>query len=494
VGIASSYDESKMYKILIVEDVEVVADIQILMLIRAGIAFEARRVETAVDFTRQIELAIPDAILYSASMPQFSGFVALAKARSLCPDTPFIFVSGTHTEETAAETRKRAKTDYVFTTSLAELPSTFERAIKEAEERKKRKAQESAITRLSRMYADQTRELEQLHVQHVILRKLSRYLKASVTPAEVYSAIQCFGPQLFQGTNGRLYLVHPPGKHLESVASWGDKSLTGQTFTIQDCWALRQAQPHWVREPQTELLCGHVTAGSNSAPPYLCVPLFAEGETLGLLHLRRVKEESTPLANAGSMESYLNLAVAVAEETSLALANLKTRDTLHEQSIRDSLTGLYNRRFLEEFLLRELARADRKKHPLSMITMDIDHFKRINDTLGHGAGDIVLRRVGLLLQGFVRKSDIACRVGGEEFSVLLPEASIQIATQRAEAIRKAVQELTLKYEDHTLSAVTVSLGVAAFPEHGTTPEALVRAADQALYDAKYQGRDRVASA
>jgi diguanylate cyclase (GGDEF)-like protein len=483
-----------MHKILIVEDVEVVADLQILMLIRAGIALEARRVETAEDFTRQIELAVPDAILYSASMPQFSVLVASAKAQILCPDTAFIFVSGTHSEETAAETRQHATTDHVFTTSLAELPSTFDRAIKEAEERKKRKAQESAITRLTRMYADQTRDLEQVQVQHVTFRKLSRYLRTSATSAEVYATIECFGPQLFQGTNGKLYLVHPPGQHLESVATWGDKSLTEQTFTIQDCWGLRQAQPHRFRNPQTELLCGHVTADSNSAQPYLCVPLFAEGETLGLLHLRRAKEESNPPENAGSMESGLNLAVAVAEETGLALANLKVHETLHEQSIRDSLTGLYNRRFLEEFLLRELARADRKKHPLSVITMDIDHFKRINDTLGHGAGDIVLRRVGLLLQGFVRQSDIACRVGGEEFSVLLPEASMQIATQRAESIRKAVQELKLKYEDQTLNAITVSLGVAAFPDHGTTPAALLHAADQALYDAKYRGRDRVESA
>src|SRR5437667_321895 len=381
-----------MYKILIVEDVQVVADLQILMLIRAGIAFESRRVETAEDFTRQIELAAPDAILYSASMPHFSGFVASAKAQSLCPDTPLIFVSGTHSEETAAETRKRATTDRVYTTTLAELASTFDRAIKESEERKKKKAQESAITHLSRMYADQTRELEQLHVQHVTLRNLSRYLRASVTPAEVYATLECFGPQLFRDANGKLYLVHLPGKHLA------------------------------------------------------------------------------------------------------ALANLKARDSLHEQSVRDSLTGLYNRRFLEEFLLRELARADRKKHPLSIITMDIDHFKRINDTLGHGAGDIVLRRVGLLLQGFVRQSDIACRVGGEEFSVLLPEASMQIATQRAENIRRAVQELKLNYEEHTLAAITISLGVAAFPDHGTTPAALLHAADQALYDAKYRGRDRVESA
>src|SRR3979409_2158079 len=180
-----------MHKILIVEDVQVVADLQILMLIRAGIAFESRRVETAEEFTRQIELAVPDAILYSASMPHFSGFVASAKAQSLCPDTPFIFVSGTHSEETVAETRKRAPTECIFTTSLADLPSTFDRAMKEAEDSKKRKAQESAITRLSRMYADQTRELEQLHAQHVTLRNLSRYPRASVTQAAGCGALAC---------------------------------------------------------------------------------------------------------------------------------------------------------------------------------------------------------------------------------------------------------------------------------------------------------------
>ncbi|TMH81326.1 MAG: sensor domain-containing diguanylate cyclase [Betaproteobacteria bacterium] len=272
------------------------------------------------------------------------------------------------------------------------------------------------------------------------------------------------------------------------------RALQAEAFTVQDCWALRQTQAHWVGDPRTELLCGHVTSDSSSVPSYLCVPVFAQGETLGLLHLRRVKEESASPENADSIDSCLNLATAVAEETGLALANLRVRDTLHEQSIRDPLTGLYNRRFLEEFLLRELARADRKKHALSIITLDIDHFKRINDTLGHGAGDIVLRRVGLLLQGYVRESDIACRVGGEEFSLLLPEASMQIAAPRAENIRAGVHELRLKYDGHNLGAITISLGVAAFPEHGTTPDTLIRAADQALYDAKSRGRDRVASA
>jgi diguanylate cyclase (GGDEF)-like protein len=296
---------------------------------------------------------------------------------------------------------------------------------------------------------------------------------------------------LFPGTKGRLYLDSVPGRTLESVAAWGEASRSEAALAIHDCWALRQAQAHWVRDPRTELLCGHIVPDPASGPPYLCIPLFAQGETLGLLHLRRAGGES---GDVPSGESRLKLAQAVADEVGLALAGLKVRTSLRQQSIRDPLTGLYNRRFLEEFLLRELARADRKKHPLSIITLDIDHFKRINDSLGHAAGDIALRRVGLLLQGFVRQSDIACRVGGEEFSVLLPEASLQIAAQRAEDIRKAVQELKLKFGDTEIGAITVSLGVAAFPEHGTSVDALIHAADQALYDAKYRGRDRVVSA
>jgi diguanylate cyclase (GGDEF)-like protein len=337
-------------------------------------------------------------------------------------------------------------------------------------------------------------ELERILRQHVNLRKLSSYLKASLTPAEAYAAVECFGPQLFQGTTGKLYLIHPPGDYLEHVATWGEASPNERTFPVRDCWALRRAQPHWVLDTRTEPLCGHVAPVSKSVLPYLCVPLIAQGKMLGLLHVQRLKMESRSSENAGSIESGLELAATVAEEVGLALANLNLRETLQEQSIRDPLTGLHNRRFLEDSLVRELARAKRKTQPLSIILLDIDHFKRINDTFGHGAGDMVLRRLGLVLQAYVRESDIACRVGGEEFSLLLPEGPLQIATQRAEDIRKAVNELTLKHEEQDLGAVTVSLGVATFPDHGTTADALIRAADKVLYDAKHKGRNRVVSA
>jgi diguanylate cyclase (GGDEF)-like protein len=363
-----------------------------------------------------------------------------------------------------------------------------------AKRAKKRERAQAVLAQGGNRLQHRIRELELTLRQHVNLRKLSSYLKASLTPAEAYAAVECFGPQLFQGTTGKLYLIHPPGDYLEHVATWGDASPNEGTFTFWDCWALRRAQPHWVRDTRAEPLCGHVAPASKSVLPYLCVPLIPQGKLQGLLHVRRLKIESGSSRDIGSLESSLNLASNVAEEVGLALANLNLRETLHEQSIRDPLTGLYNRRFLEDSLIRELSRARRKTHPLSIILLDIDHFKRVNDTFGHGAGDMVLRRLGLVLQAYVRESDIACRVGGEEFSVLLPEGPLQIATQRAEDIRKAVNELTLKHEEQDLGTVTVSLGVATFPDHGTTADALIRAADQVLYDAKRKGRNRVVSA
>jgi diguanylate cyclase (GGDEF)-like protein len=184
----------------------------------------------------------------------------------------------------------------------------------------------------------------------------------------------------------------------------------------------------------------------------------------------------------------------VAEDLSLTHANVRLRESLHEQSIKDALTGLFNRRFVDEFLVRELARAERKTRQLSMIALDIDHFKRINDTFGHGAGDKVLQKVGTILQAHVRGSDVASRVGGEEFLLLLAESPLTLAVKRAEDIRSAIHKMALQYENKDLGLITASFGAVAFPDHGRTAESLIRAADRALYAAKNGGRNQVVSA
>jgi diguanylate cyclase (GGDEF)-like protein len=166
------------------------------------------------------------------------------------------------------------------------------------------------------------------------------------------------------------------------------------------------------------------------------------------------------------------------------------RESLRQQSVRDALTGLCNRRYLEETLTRECARAQRNQTPIAVFMIDVDHFKQFNDRHGHEAGDTVLREVGRLLREFARESDIAVRYGGEEFTLVLPDADGNVALDRAEALRAAVESLELSFHGSVLGTLTISIGIALYPEHGRSPNDVLRSADQALYVAKRNGRNR----
>jgi diguanylate cyclase (GGDEF)-like protein len=181
----------------------------------------------------------------------------------------------------------------------------------------------------------------------------------------------------------------------------------------------------------------------------------------------------------------------------MSLANfrlLESREDLRFQSIRDPLTNLFNRRSMEESLDRELRRAARSERPLGIIMLDIDHFKEVNDSFGHEAGDAVLRALGTFLAARIRGEDIACRYGGEEFMLILPEAPLDATRARAEKLWRESKDIRVVFGDETLRTPTVSFGVAVYPEHGATRESVLRAADAALYRAKAEGRDRVVSA
>ncbi len=167
---------------------------------------------------------------------------------------------------------------------------------------------------------------------------------------------------------------------------------------------------------------------------------------------------------------------------------------LLEQSLRDYLTGLYNRRYLEETLERELNRAIRKQLSIGIIMLDVDDFKRFNDTYGHAAGDLILQEVGSLLLKHVRGGDIASRYGGDEFIIVLPDASREVTRQRAELLCSDAQHFHVQFQGHPLGKVTISLGVATFPDNGFTSTAILKAVDDALYRAKHAGRGQVADA
>jgi diguanylate cyclase (GGDEF)-like protein len=217
----------------------------------------------------------------------------------------------------------------------------------------------------------------------------------------------------------------------------------------------------------------------------VCLPLSVHGETLGVLMSHAV---ATSAEEQHRVEALLG---SVGEAVKFGLANLKLRDALREAALRDSLTGLFNRRYFDETAPREVQRTHRSGKPLALAAIDLDHFKRFNDGFGHEAGDLVLRETARVLATGLRSTDIVCRVGGEELVALLLDSTAEDAATRMEAVRRQLAGLSLQHQGRPLPAVTVSIGVAQAPAHGSTAEDLMRAADQALYAAKAQGRDRI---
>jgi diguanylate cyclase (GGDEF)-like protein/PAS domain S-box-containing protein len=286
---------------------------------------------------------------------------------------------------------------------------------------------------------------------------------------------------------GALYIINSSRDLMESAATWNNCSTTEPVFHPDDCWGLRRGKPYG--GPGSPLPCSHVRV--SVATNYLCVPLVAQGETLGVLYVEDKASLLAPSPQAVQFEqaTLKRRSIAVAERVSLALANLKLRELLRNQSIRDPLTGLYNRRYLEESLNRELHRANRTGRTVSLVMLDLDHFKHFNDTFGHQVGDILLKEIAGVIKNRVRAGDLACRYGGEEFSLILAEVDTEGAHRCVESIRETIKHLSLHNRGQTLGTVTISAGIAAYPTHGDNSEDLIHAADEALYRAKKAGRD-----
>ena len=267
------------------------------------------------------------------------------------------------------------------------------------------------------------------------------------------------------------------------------RSSLNQTFAPDECWSLRRGCAHDLPASDSSLRCTHLQAVGSS----VCIPLIANGEAIGVLSIQDDAQPSevSPSPDSKGFGRRKQLASAIAEHIALAISNLNLREALRLQAIHDSLTGLYNRRYMQEFLEREIYRARRRHRPLAVMMLDLDNFKRYNDTFGHPAGDEALRFVGEVLLGVVRADDLACRYGGEEFSLILPECSLQQAAVRAEEIRTRLKDLHMKRATEIPGIVTVSIGVAAFDETTDKSNLLLKFADEALYKAKRAGRDRV---
>lgn len=357
----------------------------------------------------------------------------------------------------------------------------------------------SGIERRRRQRGELDLERNALHLHHALrdanrasetLRRLSTLAELLQNCRDLDEAINVIEralPPLLPDVSGALALINASRNIVEARMHWGTRGsdLGGAIFAPDDCWALRRSQPHPGDEDRTAPVCPHLTQAGVTADHMLCLPLNSQGQVLGVLSL---------CAPAVIAQDTRRLAMTAADQLALALANLQLQASLRTQSIRDPLTNLFNRRYLEASMPRELLRAERRKGGLSVLMFDLDHFKRYNDMQGHDAGDALLSAFGALLAQSCRGEDMPCRFGGEEFTLVLTDADHAKARERAEAIRKATAELVVHYRAGTLPPATVSIGVATYPEHGDTPEALLRMADQALYRAKQLGRNVVASA
>ena len=220
--------------------------------------------------------------------------------------------------------------------------------------------------------------------------------------------------------------------------------------------------------------------------------MIAHGETFGLLHLRLSRPHQTSSeATLPDPVEFPWLATSIAEHLALAVADMNLREALRAQSIRDPLTGWFNRRYMEETLEREISRAARNRRPLALIMFDVDNFKQFNDSFGHEAGDLALQNLCDRLKSHVRNEDVACRLGGDEFVLVLPDTSAQLAAQRVDELRNAVAHMDVQYQGRLLEPVALSFGIATFPENGRTLKDLLRASDNALFRAKELGPDGV---
>jgi diguanylate cyclase (GGDEF)-like protein len=293
--------------------------------------------------------------------------------------------------------------------------------------------------------------------------------------------------KLLPATCGAVCLINSSLHLGEIVASWNKPASFVDGFPLESCCGLRSGRVRWRKPNQSAVHCAHFMA--EAPDRYVCLPMAAHGETLGMVYV-----ECPSAGIAAMVESQSDLLLEMIEMASMAIASLNLRSRLEHQSVRDSLTGLYNRHFMEIALERELRRADRQQTPVALLVVDVDHFKKFNDDFGHQAGDSILRQVAEILNDTFRGEDIICRYGGEEFVAILPDLSFEAALERAQHLRRVVSEARPHFRSEGLHRVTVSIGLAMYPLHADSAETLVRAADRALYEAKHQGRNRIVAA
>jgi len=327
-----------------------------------------------------------------------------------------------------------------------------------------------------------------------LLSEMSEWLYSAKSQDELLAVVELSMRTLMPESDGALYVYAPERDTLTRAAHWGDVPAP-EHVAADECWSLRRGRAYYYGGQTIQLPCGHL---ETARYPAFCLPIVAQGETIGLMHLAfpafslDVPGDAHP--HAEFLRQRWSTAITCAEQISLAIANVRLRDELEARSVHDQLTGLKNRRWFLEAGAQILRRSLSAGAPCALVALDVDHFKGFNDRFGHDAGDAVLAEVATAMTAEVAASGVPCRIGGEEFAVILPETDAAAAIEAADAIRLRIGGLQLRHHGRELPRLTVSAGVALGPEAGATIPALLKAADRALYAAKNAGRDRVTAA
>lgn len=375
------------------------------------------------------------------------------------------------------------------------------------ETRARRKAQEvleQANLTLESKVQERTEELsqannklkgfvEKLHASNMDLRVLNdvdEVLHSCQTVQDAFPTVVKAIQQLFPDSSGHISCYDDELEHFKAGVKWGDaEHRLGDTFTHEECSAIAGETSFHGYGPNKAVTCSELQNMNDEH--YFCRPLRIGSETLGLLHFQYGMDASYEDQEEWR-QSRKNLAATLAEHMAMGLSNIRLRQKLAEDAVRDPLTRQFNRRYMENVLEQEMARAKRNEgKSFAVVLLDVDHFKVFNDTHGHQAGDHVLIQLGGLLASQTRKGDVVCRYGGEEFLLILTNASMGNALKRAESIRAAVERLCIEYEGSSLGPITISAGVTDLRSGDDGIDSIIRRADDALYRAKESGRNKV---
>lgn len=334
---------------------------------------------------------------------------------------------------------------------------------------------------ISNLYLFKSNKLLEQHEHEIVLiNKMNSMLQECNKLSEAYETIKLTAEELFLGFNGGLSILNTKTNNFEVIIQWGDSELLKPLFNIEDCLSLRKRREYLINNTSNVMVCNHFISRPIS---YMCLPLSNKISHMGLLVIANSKQDSFT-------DHHLQLATSFSEVIQLAIMNIKLRESILDASIHDPLTQLFNRRYLDETLSRDLRLVIRDNKSLCVAMLDLDNFKSFNDQNGHEAGDAILQEIGSILNENFRESDIACRFGGEEFLVVLVNSDLSSSYLRLDRIREIIKERKVYYKGNLLKSITISIGVAEAPMQGSTVKEIIDAADEALYSAKKSGRDR----